>query len=169
MAQPLFAPRLCAGGIDPSDGYDMTRLPDPDARPEFYDGVPTKRLLAWLIDVLAIGVVSVVIVPFTAFTAIFYFPALMVVVGFAYRVATLARWSATPGMALMAIELRDARDRRFDLGHALLHTTGYAVSLAAFPLQLISVVLMAAQPSGQGLTDMVLGSAALNRRRGRQT
>ena len=70
-------------------------------------------------------------------------------------------------MRLMAIELRDASGARLDLGLAFLHTIGYTVSWAVAPLQLISVILMAATPRGQGLTDMVLGTAALNRRAAR--
>ena len=105
-----------------------------------------------------------VIVPFTAFVALFFFLGLMAVVGFAYRVLTLANGSATLGMRLLAIEFRDHTGARFDLGTAFLHTVGYSISWAVAPLQLISIVLMATSGRGQGLTDMVLGSAALNRR-----
>jgi uncharacterized RDD family membrane protein YckC len=143
----------------------MTRLPDPDIQPEFYDGVPLKRLVAWVVDIVLIAVICVIIVPFTAFTGIFFFPLLMLVVGFAYRVMTLANGSATWGMRLMAIELRDGRDRRFDLGHAFLHTLGYSLSMALPLLQVVSVVLMSSTARGQGLTDMVMSSTALNRRR----
>ena len=54
-------------------------------------------------------VISLLIVPFTAFVALFFFFALMAVVSFVYRVITLATGSATWGMRLMAIELRDAQ------------------------------------------------------------
>jgi len=73
-------------------------LPDPHRSAEFYDGIPTKRLLAWVVDTVLIGLVSVLVLPFTAFTALFFFPALMLVVGFAYRWFTLAGGSATWGM-----------------------------------------------------------------------
>ncbi|MBD3663065.1 RDD family protein [Sulfitobacter aestuariivivens] len=143
----------------------MTRLPDPDIQPQFYEGVPLKRLIAWVVDIVLIAVICVLIVPFTAFTGIFFFPLLMLVVGFVYRVMTIANSSATWGMRLMAIELRDGRDQKFDLGQAFAHTLGYTVSVAMPPLQLISVVLMATTARGQGLTDMVLSATALNRRR----
>ncbi|MGR3757507.1 MAG: RDD family protein [Tranquillimonas sp.] len=138
-------------------------LPDPDTEGEFYADVPFKRLLAWIVDVILIGIVSVVLVPFTLFTALFYFPLLFMTVGFLYRVVGLARLSATPGMWLTAIQIRDRDGARLDLTGALLHTAGYTLSVMMFPLQLVSIALMLLTPRRQGLTDLVLGTAAINR------
>lgn len=144
---------------------DITwHLPDPDAQPEFYADVPAKRLVAFVVDTLVILLLSVLVVPFTAFTGLFFFPVLMTVVGFGYRVVTIARGSATWGMRLMAIEFRAADGQRFDLGLAFAHTLGLTVSFALPLLQAISVVLMLTGPRGQGLSDWVLGSVAINRR-----
>ena len=140
-------------------------VPDPRTQPQFYEGIPLKRLLAWLVDVLLIAVICLLILPFTAFTAAFFFPLLMLVVGFAYRWATLAQSSATWGMRLMAMELRQTDDRPLSGPVALLHTLGYSVSVALPLLQVISVVLMAATERRQGLTDLLLGTVPLNRRR----
>jgi uncharacterized RDD family membrane protein YckC len=142
----------------------MTSLPDPDHQPEFYDGVPLKRFLAWIVDALLVLVACVVILPFTAFTGIFFFPLMILCVGFAYRVITLASGSATWGMRLFGMELRTARDARLDAGTAFAHTLGYTVSIGMMPLQLISIVLMCTTARCQGLSDMVLGTVALNRR-----
>lgn len=139
-------------------------LPDPELQPEFYADVAMKRLLAFVIDTILIALICVVILPFTAFTGLFFFPVLMAVVGFAYRVITLATGSATLGMRLLAIEFRTAQGARFDLGMAFLHTVGLHVSFAVAPLQLGSIILMATSERGQGLTDMILGSVAINRR-----
>ena len=141
-----------------------TDLPDPEIQPAFYEGVTIKRGLAFVIDFTLIAVISALVLPFTAFTGLFFFPALMAVVGFVYRVATIAGSSATLGMRLMAIEFRDATGARFDTGQALLHTAGFYVSCAVAPLQLVSVLMMLLTPRGQGLTDMVLSSVALNKR-----
>ncbi|MBJ3761755.1 RDD family protein [Maribius pontilimi] len=138
-------------------------LPDPDTLPEFYADIPSKRALAWVVDVIAICAFSLLLTPLTLFTSLFYFPVFYFCVGYAYRVATLARGSATWGMRLMSIEIRDHRGAPLSLGTAFLHTTGYAFSIAMFPLQLISAVTMLATPRAQGLTDMVMGSAAINR------
>ncbi|MFK7834779.1 MAG: RDD family protein [Sulfitobacter sp.] len=139
--------------------------PDPHTQPQFYDGTPLKRLLAWLVDMCLIVALCLLILPFTAFTGIFFFPFLMLVVGFIYRWATLAGGSATWGMRLMAVEIRSNDDRPLDGGLALVHTLGYSISLAFPLLQLISIVLMLTSERRQGLTDMVLGTVALNRRR----
>ncbi|WP_425429529.1 RDD family protein [Celeribacter neptunius] len=146
--------------------YDDDRhwgLPDPERQPEFYDSVPTKRALAFLVDLIVSVVIAALIVPFTAFTGIFFFPFLVAVVSFAYRVITIANGSATWGMRLMGIEFRDRKGQRFDLGMALLHTTLFTVWCSMGLPQVVSVVLMATTARAQGLSDMILGSAAINR------
>lgn len=142
--------------------YDW-HLPDPETQPAFYQDVTTKRLLAWLIDTFVIALICVMILPFTAFTGIFFFPFLMLVVGFAYRVITITNGSATLGMRLLAIEFRKSDGQRFDLSSAFLHTLGLTISFAFPILQVISVVLMLTSARGQGLTDHILGSVAINR------
>ncbi|MCP4824270.1 MAG: RDD family protein, partial [Shimia sp.] len=87
-------------------------LPDPDTQSEFYEDVTFKRLLAWLIDTGLIFVFCVLVLPFTAFTGIFFFGALLFVFGFAYRVVTIATGSATWGMRLISIELRQSHGSR---------------------------------------------------------
>ncbi|WP_296425073.1 RDD family protein [Yoonia sp.] len=140
-----------------------TALPDPQRYPQFYDGVPLKRGVAWLIDVMLIGIFCVIILPFTAFTGIFFFPAMMLVVGFLYRWFTISGHSSTWGMRLAGIELRDARGAHLESGTAFLHTLGYSVSVAITPLQLVSIVMMLFSARKQGLTDHLLGTVALNK------
>ncbi|WP_299558437.1 RDD family protein [uncultured Sulfitobacter sp.] len=139
-------------------------LPDPDINPEFYDGVPTKRLLAWVTDVLIISVLTALAVPLTAFTGLFFLPFLFIVISFAYRIITLTRGSATWGMRLFALELRQADDRPFDLPTAFFHTLGYSISWSIPLIQIASAVLMCTTDRRQGVSDLVLGSVALNRR-----
>jgi uncharacterized RDD family membrane protein YckC len=141
----------------------LTGLPDPVNEPQFYAGVTGKRLLAWCFDAVITAALCLLILPFTAFTAFFFFPLLWLVTGFLYRWATLAGGSATWGMRLMAIELREADGLRLSGGTALLHTLGYSVSVAVAPLQLVSVIAMIALGRGQGLTDLILGTAMINR------
>ena len=138
-------------------------LPDPDLSPEFYADVPVKRLIAWGVDTILIALICVAIIPFTAFTALFFLPALFLVVGLVYRIATLAGRSATPGMRLMAIEFRTRDGRRFDLGTAAVHTVLYTLSVSFVFPQIVSVILMLTSARAQGLSDHFLGTAALNR------
>lgn len=139
-------------------------LADPDTQPQFYRDVAGKRFMAWIVDTIIIAIICALILPFTAFLALFFWLGLYAIVGFMYRTITLALGSSTWGMRLMAIEIRDTTGARLDLGQAFMHTLGYTVSWAVAPLQLISIVLMATSNRGQGLTDLVMGSAALNRR-----
>jgi len=138
-------------------------LPDPDYHGEFYADVPLKRLIAWMVDTVLILVLAALVVPFTAFTGLFYFPFLAMVVGFFYRALSIAGASATPGMRLMAIELRNARGERLDLPQAVLHTLLFTVFFSMMLPQLASMALMLMGPRAQGLHDLVLGTAAINR------
>lgn len=144
----------------------MHPLPDPDRQPDFYDGVPLRRFIAWVVDNLVILALCLILVVITAFVGLVIWFLLVAVVGFIYRVATLAGGSATWGMRFAGIELRAADGSRFDGNLALWHTAGYTISFMFPFLQVISVVLMLTSPRGQGLTDMVLGSVALRRRSG---
>lgn len=138
-------------------------LPDPEIQGAFYDGVVTKRLLAWVVDSILILVLGLLLLPLTAFAGLFFLPVFYLFVGFLYRAATLARWSATPGMALFAIEFRTLSGARFDAGHAIAHTFGYSVSMSFVLPQVISILMMLTGPRAQGLTDVILGTAAINR------
>lgn len=143
---------------------DSYLLPDPVMQSEFYRDTPVKRLFAWFVDT-AISIALMVPALFmTAFTGLLFLPFLFFVVGFAYRVLTLATGSATWGMRFMSLEMRDAQGQRFDLGTAFMHTLGYTVSMAITPLQIVSIVLMFTSERKQGLTDLGLGTVALNRR-----
>lgn len=138
-------------------------LPDPDTQREFYDDVPTKRLIAWVIDSLIIALFVFVLTLLSIFTALFILPLVWLTVGFIYRWITIAGRSATPGMRLVSLEFRRADGSRFDGITALLHTAGYTFSVVTFPLQLISIAMMLMTERKQGLTDMILGTAAINR------
>lgn len=139
-------------------------LPDPDFQPEFYDSVPTKRLLAWGIDSLLVVLMTIVSLPFTAFTGLFFFPVLWMLVGFAYRTLSLGILSATVGMLLLSIELRTKDGKKFSVLEGFLHTLGYTVSFSSGILQLASVATILTSRYKQSLTDMLLGTVALNKR-----
>lgn len=141
-----------------------THLPDPIAQPEFYAGVPTKRFLAWLVDSALILMFCVLALVLTLGIGFFFLPALMLATGLIYRIATLSRGSATWGMALMAIELRRHDGTRLDTLTAALHTLGYSASMAFVLPQVISVIMMLTGGRAQGLSDLMLGTAAVNRR-----
>ena len=140
-----------------------TAHPDPVTQQGFYADTPMKRLFAWFIDMIIISVIVGVIVPLTAFTALFFIPFLFLVVGFIYRTLTISGRSATWGMRMMSIELRDSDGDRFGFGQSFLHTLGYSVSIGVPILQIISVILMLTTAKKQGLTDMIMGSVMINK------
>jgi len=142
----------------------MSHLPDPFRQPQFYASVPAKRLVAWVADLVVIVVLCLLALPLTGFLGLFFWPVMLLVIGFAYRVVTLANGSATWGMRFAGVELRDAQGARFDLSLALAHTIGYSISFAFPLLQVISIVMMLTGARHQGLTDAFLGTVALNRR-----
>jgi uncharacterized RDD family membrane protein YckC len=144
--------------------------PDPVLDSQFYDGVPTRRFVAFCIDVvvvfaiwlvvLVLGLVLTVVTlglgaPLAALAAS--------VTDFLYRWFLLAEGSATLGMRLTGIELRGAAGRRLDPVTAFLHVAGFYVSLVFLPLLVIGWILMAASPHRRLLHDTVLGTVAINR------
>lgn len=138
-------------------------LPDPEFQAEFYRDTGMKRAVAWVIDTVIVALFTTLVVPFTAFLAIFFLPVLFLTINLLYRWVTLSRRSATWGMRLMAIEFRRADGRWLDPATALVHTIGYTISISMVLPQLVSIALMAMSPRGQGLSDLVLGTVAINR------
>ncbi|WP_317054457.1 RDD family protein [Roseovarius rhodophyticola] len=140
------------------------QIPDPDTQPEFYHDVPVKRLVAWCADTIITLFLCVIILPFTAFTGLFFLPLLFLTVGFFYRLATVTQGSATLGMRLMSIEFITLRGERLDKTYAFWHCLGFTVSCVIPPLLVASGVMMLTTARGQGLTDVMLGTLAVNRR-----
>ncbi|MGR3485134.1 MAG: RDD family protein [Paracoccaceae bacterium] len=136
---------------------------DPDTAPEFFAGVRPKRAAAWLIDATAVGLMSLALLPFTAFLGLLVFPLFVASVGFVYRWVTLRNRSATWGMRMMAIELREGDGRRISDGTAFLHTAAYVGAWVVLPAQFLSVFLMAGTRLGQGLGDLTLNTVMVNR------
>ncbi len=141
----------------------QSHLPDPEYQSAFYSGVTVKRGIAWLVDTIVIALATLVISLFTI-VGLFMLPLMFLVIGFLYRWMTIAGGSSTWGMRLMSIEFRNAWGERFDGGEAFLHTLGYTITASTVILQLVSIAMMFVTERGQGLTDMVLGTVALNRR-----
>lgn len=142
-------------------------LPDPERDPQFYEGVQGRRLTAWVIDaalVLAVGVpVAIIFGLATLGLGFALFPLLVMAVGFVYRTLTIAAGSATWGMRLMGIELRRHDGSRLDFVTAALHTAIYTFAFGVMVAQALSIVAMLATRYGQGLPDILLRTAMINR------
>lgn len=146
-------------------------LPDPVRDAQFYEGVPMRRLVAFLIDLAIILVIDVVVIGALAVLGLVTFGLAWALIGvawfalgFFYRVWTLGSGpSATPGMRLTGIEIRTATGRRLTMNEAAIHTAGLYFAMFFLPLQIISVAMMAFGPKGRGLHDLPLGTTAINK------
>lgn len=144
----------------------MDGLPDPELDRQFYEGVPARRLLGWVVDVTLILAVGVPLAVFFGLATLglgfAVFPLVVAGVGFLYRTVTIANRSATWGMRLVGIELRRHDGSRFDFVTALLHTTLYTFAMGMVVVQMASVVAMLGTRHGQGLPDLILRTTAIN-------
>ncbi len=140
-------------------------LPDPVTQADLYADIPVKRGVAWIVDAIIVFLLTLLILPFTAFTGLFFYPALWLFVSFVYRVMTITNGSGTLGMRLMSVELRTWRGERFGFGDAMLHTLLYTACVSFLVPQLVSIVMMLTTARAQGLHDLALGTAAINRSR----
>ena len=138
-------------------------LPDPVHDSQFYQSVPTKRFFAWLFDTCIILGLAFVMAILSIGTFFFIFAFVLLVTGFLYRWATLASGSATWGMRLLAVEIRNKDGNRLTAGEAFLHTLGYhLVWIIPFGI-IISCIMMLVTDHKRGLHDLFLGTGGINR------
>ena len=137
-------------------------LPDPDTDPQFYDGVAARRLGAAFIDFVMVWGMAFLFVLMTLGIGIFMIGVFVLIADFLHRILTLTSRSATIGMRLMRIELRQRDGRQFDGAAAVTHTVLFYVLGLSMVLQLISMVMMAGTRTGRGLHDLILGTAMIN-------
>lgn len=138
-------------------------LPDPEIDRQFYENVPSKRLVAWLIDSGITFAITILIAILTLGVALFIYPLLFLVVGFIYRTITIGNNSATWGMKVVGIEFRDKSGMKFTTSLAATHTALYTIFNAFFVLQIASMIMMLNTNYKQSLSDMMLGTTAINR------
>lgn len=131
--------------------------------PQQLAGVPARRLWAWVFDGALIFGMTAMVAALNPFIGIIVWPILATGISFLYRVGSLWMASATPGMHLMGLTLRASNGVVLDLPLAVAHTVAYLVSVAIFPLQILSAALMATGSQGQGLGDHLLGTVMLRR------
>lgn len=141
-------------------------LPDPDRDSQFYEGVPSKRLTAWIIDFLIITVFTLVAsVAIGILTFGFGFalmPMIFFGTSFFYRTLTIASQSSTWGMRMMGIELRRQDGHRLDPATAAIHTGIFMLLMASVIGWIISSLAIVSTRYNQGLPDLFLGTTAIN-------
>ena len=145
-------------------------VPDPHRDPQFYQGVPLRRLVAFLIDLIIVLLLLLSLVfvgGALSFGAIVFAGPLVGVIfgatGFLYRWIMLAERSATVGMMLTGIEVRDGNGDPMIRSTAFLHTAGYYVTFVFPPLLFIGWFLMFTSPHRRAMHDLPLGSVVINK------
>lgn len=149
-----------------STEHDLSGLPDPNIDKQFYDGVPFKRLLAWGIDFAIIIVLAIISVIASFGLGAFAFPLLLFCINVGYRIFMLYNSSATIGMRLAGIEIRNRRGDRLDLSEAAWHTGLYTLVAISVLALAFSMIMMMINSRKQGLHDYFLGTTAINRPHG---
>lgn len=141
---------------------------DPVTQPELFDGILSKRIVAFVVDAVLIvllmipAALMIFILGFvTLFLAWLLFPALFAIVALAYVAFTLGgRGSATPGMRLVGIEFRTWNGQRMFPLLAVMHALIFWFSCGILTPLVLLVGLFTRRR--QLLHDLLLGVVALN-------
>jgi len=145
--------------------YDAayTGLPDPEMDSQFYEKVPTRRLVAWVFDGIITFGMTFLISILTVGLGFFIFPFIWLAVGLIYRTMTISSKSSTWGMRMVGIEFRDKDGQKLSTNLALVHTLIFTVGTGFFLVQILSIILILTSRYGQSVQDMILGTTAINR------
>ena len=143
---------------------------DPALEPDLFEGVPTRRVIAYLFDLLGVTLlwgVAAIVVFFVGIATLglawLIYPALWPIVGVLYTVATLGGpEAATPGMKAMGLSMRGTDGSRPDTLRALMHVVVfYALTVTLTPLVHLVCLFTARR---QLLQDMVVGVLVMDAR-----
>lgn len=144
-------------------------LPDPASAPELFDGVLTRRVIAYFIDisliialVIGMSIVSLISGFFSAGLSWVLMPVIVVVSVVLYYAATLGSpRRATIGMQQMDIVLTPTRGLPLDGWKAFLHPLVFWLTCWILPPFSYLVALFT--PRRQTLHDLLLGTLMVRR------
>ncbi|PIB24577.1 hypothetical protein BFP76_05135 [Amylibacter kogurei] len=142
--------------------HDLSGLPDPHLDAQFYEGVPFKRFIAWVIDVIILVLIFLA-ATIATLGLMMVFGFFIFVLNFAYRAYFLNQKSATVGMMIAGIEIRNKYGNRLNKQESMWHTGLYMFNFLVFPLLLLSLLMTFLNSHGQGLHDYLLGTTAINK------
>lgn len=144
-------------------------LPDPDTAPELFDGVLTRRMIAFVVDMAIIGVLATVIATIGLvlgfLTLGLGWLALPIVIPLAilgYYAATLGSpMRATVGMQLLDLVLTPTRGRPLDGWKILIHPLVFWITVwIAWPISLLVALVT---PRREMAQDLIAGTLMLRR------
>jgi len=144
-------------------------LPDPDSAPELFQGVLTRRTIAYFIDVtimsvmvtfiIVAGVVMGIVTLGVSWLALVFVVPLSIVLYYAVTLGSSRR--ATIGMNIMDIVLTPTRSRPLDGWRAFSHPLVFWLTLWILPP--VSLLVALFTPRRQLLHDLLLGTLMVRR------
>lgn len=144
-------------------------LPDPASAPELFEGVLTRRVVAFFIDTAimivittVVSIIGVIAGFFTLGLAWIALPVVISLVIVGYYAATLGSPSrATVGMAMMDLVLTPTRGAPLDGWKILIHPLVFWITVwLAWPISLIIALLT---PRREMVHDLIAGTLMLRR------
>ncbi len=153
---------------DPSASRHDRFVYDPDREPELFDGILSKRIIAFIIDAIAIGLLMIpagmIVLVFGLLTfglAWLLFPALFALVALGYVALTLGGpKSATVGMQVVSIEMRTWNGAIAFPLLAVMHALIFWFSIGLLTPLILIVGLFTVRR--QLLHDLLLGTVVVN-------
>jgi uncharacterized RDD family membrane protein YckC len=145
---------------------DRPDLPDPETAPELFESVLLRRVIAYFIDLVLIGIVAGIFVLIAVLVGFLTFGLAWLSIPIVGPLAILAYYAvslgstrrATFGMAAMDLVLTPARGQPLDGWQAVIHPVVFWISIwIAWPLLLIGLFT----PRRQLLHDLITGTLML--------
>ncbi|MEX0854080.1 MAG: RDD family protein [Bauldia sp.] len=141
---------------------------DPDTQPELFDGVLSKRIVAFVVDailIVALMIPAALMILILGFVTLgigwLLLPALFAIVALGYVALTLGgSGSATIGMRLVGVEMRTWGGQRMFALLAVMHALIFWFSIGLLTPLILLVGLFTHRR--QLLHDLLLGVVALN-------
>jgi uncharacterized RDD family membrane protein YckC len=146
-----------------------SHLPDPATAPELFEGVLTRRVVAFIVDTVIIGALTVLVSVFGGvmgfFTLGLAWLALVIVIPLVilgYYVVTLGSpRRATIGMQMMDLVLTPTRGQPLDGWKILIHPLVFWITVwIAWPLSLLVALLT---PRREMVHDLIAGTLMVRR------
>jgi uncharacterized RDD family membrane protein YckC len=162
-------PPIPPPGLDP---FGPQAIPEPLTTPEAYDGLVTRRILAYLIDLLILAMLALLVWLILGAAGLLTFglllplqPLALALLPFAYHILLIAgEGSATLGMRLMGLRVYSIVDGgRPHLLQAALNVFIFYGSLALTGSLILLVALFNSR--GRTLHDYLAGTIVLRQRR----
>ncbi|MBJ3785412.1 RDD family protein [Devosia sediminis] len=145
------------------------QLPDPASAPELFDGLLTRRVTAYFIDVVILGALVLAITLLGTILGFFTFGLAWVSLVFALPVAIVVYYAvtlgsprrATVGMQMTDIVLTPTRGQPLDGWMAILHALVFWVTIwICWP---VTVLFALFTPRRQMIHDLVMGTLMVRR------